>query len=92
MTAPSETLSPSLTFTSLTTPAKGEGISIVALSDSNEIRASSFLISSPGLTSNSTIGILLKSPISGTNTCLTSATLYPSPVHQCLKVNTYSAD
>jgi hypothetical protein len=35
ITLPSETLSPSLTFNSFTTPAADEGTSIVALSDSS---------------------------------------------------------
>ena len=66
MTAPSPTLSPTLTFSSLTTPPTGAGTSIVALSDSSTISGSSALITSPALTSTSMIGTSLKSPISGT--------------------------
>ena len=66
MTWPSPTLSPSLTSTSLTTPAADEGTSIVALSDSSVSRASSTLTLSPGLTKISITGTSAKSPISGT--------------------------
>ena len=45
---PIETVSPTSTFSSLTTPAAGEGTSIVALSDSSVISASSGATSSPG--------------------------------------------
>ena len=68
---PCETLSPSLTFSSLTTPASGDGTSIVALSDSSVISESSFLTLSPGLTSTSMTGTSLKSPMSGTFTSIT---------------------
>src|SRR5690606_41615859 len=50
MTAPMETLSPTLIFTDLTSPALGEGISMAALSDSRVINESSALITSPALT------------------------------------------
>jgi hypothetical protein len=68
---PSDTLSPTLTFSSLTTPASGEGTSMVALSDSREISESSRATLSPGLTSTSMTGISLKSPMSGTLTSMT---------------------
>src|SRR6185503_978985 len=68
---PSETLSPTLTLISLTTPDFGAGTSIVALSDSSAISGSSALTLSPGLTRISMIGISLKSPISGTLTSIT---------------------
>src|SRR6187402_2305236 len=68
---PSETLSPTLTLISLTTPDFGAGTSIVALSDSSAISGSSALTLSPGLTMISMIGISLKSPISGTLTSIT---------------------
>jgi len=68
---PSETLSPTLTLISLTTPDFGAGTSIVALSDSSAISGSSAVTLSPGLTRISMIGISLKSPISGTLTSIT---------------------
>src|SRR5450432_152656 len=66
ITLPSLTLSPNLTLSSLTTPATGEGTSIVALSDSSETSESSGFTVSPGLTKISMTGISLKSPMSGT--------------------------
>lgn len=68
MGEPSETLSPTLAFSSFTTPPSGEGTSIVALSDSSAIKLSSALMTSPGETSTSMIGTSLKSPMSGTRT------------------------
>src|SRR5690242_3243241 len=53
ITDPWETLSPTLTRSSLMTPASDDGISIVALSDSSVIREASFATRSPGLTSTS---------------------------------------
>ena len=67
-TAPSLTLSPSLTFTSLTTPAADDGTSIVALSDSSVTSASSTFTVSPTLTKMSMTGTESKSPMSGTFT------------------------
>src|SRR5450830_290037 len=67
-TEPSATLSPTLTFNSLTTPAPLEGISMLALSDSTVINDWSTLMVSPTLTSNSITSTSLKSPISGTLT------------------------
>src|SRR5882724_611937 len=66
--APCETLSPVLTLSSLTTPAAGDGISIVALSDSSVISDCSLVTLSPGLTRTSMTSTLLKSPMSGTFT------------------------
>jgi hypothetical protein len=63
---PSATLSPSLTLSSLTTPAAGEGISMVALSDSTVISEVSLATLSPGLTRISITSTSLKSPMSGT--------------------------
>ena len=63
---PSDTLSPTLSFSCFTTPAAGEGISMVALSDSNVISEDSFCTVSPGLTSTSMTSMSLKSPMSGT--------------------------
>src|SRR5947208_3620432 len=68
MRLPSDTLSPSLTLMSLTTPSTGDGTSIVALSDSSEMSGSSAFTVSPAFTNNSMIGMSLKSPMSGTLT------------------------
>ncbi len=56
-TVPSEISSPSLTLSSLTTPATDEGTSIVALSDSSVTRPWSLLTVSPGLTRTSMTGM-----------------------------------
>ena len=69
---PSLTLSPSLTFTSFTVPAAGDGTSMVALSDSSETIGASGLIVSPGFTNTSMTGTSLKSPMSGTRTSTVS--------------------
>jgi hypothetical protein len=63
---PSRTLSPILTRTSFTVPARGDGTSIVALSDSSVTSGSSTLTVSPGFTNTSITGTSLKSPMSGT--------------------------
>ncbi len=73
MIVPSFTRSPSLTFSSRTTPPSGDGTSIEALSDSSVMRGCSGLIGSPGLTITSMIGTSLKSPMSGTRTSATPA-------------------
>ena len=52
----------------VTTPAPGEGISIVALSDSSVMSDCSLATASPGLTSTSITSTSLKSPMSGTLT------------------------
>src|SRR5512137_1508385 len=65
---PSPTLSPSLTFISLTTPACDDGISIDALSLSTVISDCSTFTVSPTLTSSSMTSTSLKSPMSGTLT------------------------
>ena len=57
--APWETRVPIDTANSLTVPAKGAGISIVALSDSTVISGSSTATTSPGFTKNSTTGTFL---------------------------------
>src|SRR5882672_1345909 len=67
---PSDNLSPGFIFSSLMTPAAGDGTSIVALSDSSVISESSFSTLSPGLTSTSITGMFLKSPMSGTLTSI----------------------
>src|SRR5690606_9493825 len=58
-TLPSERVSPSLTFSSLTTPANGAGTSSVALSDSSVTRPWSLATVSPGATSTSMTGTSL---------------------------------
>src|SRR5207244_636521 len=68
ITPPSLTLSPTRSLRSLTTPADGEGTSMVALSDSSVISESSGFTASPGFTNTSITGTSLKSPISGTLT------------------------
>src|SRR5258706_7916744 len=71
---PSETLSPSLIRSSFTTPERGDGISIVALSDSSVMREVSFSTRSPAFTRTSMISTSLKSPMSGTLTSIICAT------------------
>ena len=70
MSVPSLTLSPTLTFNSLTVPSTGDGTSIVALSDSSVTSDASFATGSPGFTSTSMTGTSLKSPMSGTLTSI----------------------
>ena len=53
--APSGTCSPAEKRNSFTTPSEGEGISIVALSDSSVISDCSFVTASPGFTENCSI-------------------------------------
>src|SRR5450432_3015883 len=76
ITMPSLTLSPSLTRRSLTTPAAGEGTSIVALSDSSVTSESSAFTVSPGFTRTSMTGMSLKSPMSGTLTWIMLTTTF----------------
>src|SRR5438445_13468489 len=63
---PCETLSPSLILSSFTTPAPGDGISIVALSDSRVTSDGSFAPASPGVTRTSMTSTSLKAAMSGT--------------------------
>src|SRR5439155_24606476 len=70
---PSETLSPTLTFSSAIVPPTGDGTSIVALSDSSVINASSGFTVSPLFTCTSITGTSLKSPMSGTRTLIVSS-------------------
>src|SRR6202171_6470607 len=80
------TLSPSLPFTSLITPAEGAGISMVAFSDSSVTSESSAFTASPGLTRTSITGTSLKSPMSGTLTsilCVAPAGALAVPVSGC---------
>src|SRR5688572_7096951 len=67
---PFDTLSPTFTFSCAILPASGEGISIVALSDSSVMSDCSLVTASPGLTSTSMTSTSLKSPMSGTLTWL----------------------
>src|SRR6267143_1199198 len=67
---PCETLSPTFTRTSRTTPPAGDGTSIVALSDSSVRSGVSGATSSPGWTRISMTGTSLKSPMSGTRTSM----------------------
>src|SRR5207248_8198287 len=71
---PSETLSPTLTFSSAIAPPMGDGTSIVALSDSSVINGSSGFTVSPLFTCTSITGTSLKSPMSGTRTSSVSYT------------------
>src|SRR5690554_3519932 len=73
MTSPFETLSPTLTRTSLRVPAKGAGTSMVALSLSSVISDCSCSMLSPGATSTSMTSTASKSPMSGTVISFTSA-------------------
>jgi hypothetical protein len=72
MASPWDTRSPTLILNPATVPAAGDGISIVALSDSSVISGSSALISSPSFTRISMTGTFLKSPMSGTLTSIVS--------------------
>src|SRR5690606_3380144 len=69
-TAPSDTASPTLTFTSFTTPAADDGTSIVALSDSSVTRPWSLATVSPTETSTSITGTSSYPPMSGTFTSM----------------------
>src|SRR5690606_38258241 len=83
-TLPSDTASPSLTLTSLTTPAADDGTSIVALSDSSVTRPWSTATVSPTATSTSITGTSSKPPMSGTFTSIVFAMAAPSehrPAH-----------
>ena len=68
--APCDTLSPTFTFTSCTTPSASAGTSIDAFSLSSVMSESFFFTRSPGLTKTSMTGTSLKSPISGTRTSI----------------------
>ena len=61
-----ETFAPTSTSTAVTVPARGDGISIDALSLSTVIRLCSAATTSPGLTSTSITSTSAKSPMSGT--------------------------
>src|SRR6266705_4702212 len=78
ITEPWETLSPTLSRSSFTTPECEEGISIVALSDSRAMSEASFSTRSPGLTRTSMTSTSLKSPMSGTLTSI----ICPIPASQ----------
>src|SRR5208282_1195900 len=70
ISAPSETLSLTLTLSSLTTPENGDGTSMVALSVSSVMSESFAFTVSPILTITSMISTSLKLPMSGTRICL----------------------
>ena len=70
MVSPWDTRSPTLILNPATVPAAGDGISIVALSDSSVTSGSSGFTTSPGFTSTSITGTSLKSPMSGTFTSM----------------------
>ena len=76
---PFDTLSPTLTLSSFTTPACDDGISIDALSLSTVIRLCSAFDLSPGLTSTSMTATSSKSPMSGTTTSTRPPSPRPSP-------------
>src|SRR6201996_590272 len=77
ITVPSDTSSPTFSFTSLTVPANGAGTSIVALSDSSVIRLCSLATLSPGLIITSITGTSAW-PISGTRASFRSAMISPA--------------
>ncbi len=77
---PSLILSPRATFSSLTTPACEDGISMDALSLSTVTRLCSARTVSPGLTSSSMIWTSLKSPMSGTFTSTKAMCSSPSGI------------
>src|SRR3954471_47137 len=80
ISVPSDTVSPTDTFSSATLPAVGDGTSIVALSDSSVMSGSSSATVSPGWTITSMTGTSEKSPMSGTWTATVSdAPAPPSP-------------
>ena len=87
---PCFTLSPSLTLTSLTTPAALDGISIDALSDSTVNSDWSALMVSPGLTSNSITVTSSKSPMSGTAISMVAMCLLQSVGDRATKRFAYS--
>jgi len=86
ISVPWDTLSPGFRLSAFIVPADGEGMSIVALSDSSVTSESSLFTTSPGLTNTSITGMFLKSPISGT---LTSTILLMGFLNCCLKTITY---
>ena len=77
MSEPFSTRSPTPTRSSRTVPAAGEGMSMVALSDSTVISGSSSLTTSPGATWISMTGTSVKSPRSGTLTSVAVGTVTP---------------
>jgi hypothetical protein len=92
--SPMLTLSPTLTLSSLSTPAAEDGISIEALSDSTVMSDCSSLIVSPGFTRTSMTATSLKSPMSGTLTSTgPTAPVRPEPVEgpACAGASTGSA-
>src|SRR5690242_17344972 len=82
MGVPCETRSPGPTSSSVTVPACGAGMSMVALSDSSVISGSSTATLAPGRTCTSMMGTSLKSPISGTLISTLIACPLPASEHQ----------
>src|SRR3990167_1500688 len=88
ITEPSPTLSPTLIAIDSTTPASGDGISILALSPSNVASGVSISTVSPTLTNTAMTSTLLAVPISGTLISLLTLTLplklssVPRDLHQ----------
>ena len=72
---PSETLSPTLSLTSATRPAVGDGTSMDAFSVSSVMSGVSFSICWPLFTRTSITSTFLKPPMSGTETSIEFATL-----------------
>src|SRR6478672_123194 len=83
ITAPSETASPSLTFSALITPSAIAGTSMVALSDSSVTRPWSFFTVSPTATRISMTGTSPWLPMSGTLLSMSAMTgsLQHGPTH-----------
>ena len=75
MSVPSEIRSPTATSTVRTIPARGAGISMLALSLSSVISDASSITESPGETKTSMTSTSLKSPMSGTLTSMMSPLL-----------------
>src|SRR5206468_12048699 len=78
-TEPSDTLSPTFTRSSFTTPACDDGISMEALSLSTVTSDCSTLTVSPGFTRTSITATSLKSPMSGTFTSVVAIIWALSP-------------
>src|SRR5690242_3759018 len=88
---PRLTRSPTLTRSSRTVPAAGEGMSMVALSDSRVTSGSSLLTTSPGATWISMTGTSAKSPRSGTLTSVMAAPSGPRRIG-CVRVDAVPGD
>ena len=94
---PAETVSPTLSSSSPTTPATGAGTSIIALSDSISSSGSSGRTLSPTFTNTSTTGTSWKLPRSGTQTSWSLIVRLPGqrsprPRRRCIGVDASIAD